>query len=174
MRDPIMMQLRMAVREVIADAFSSAGYAKPRDIAREVCVRFPESIHSVGTRLAEDALTEMARGILKKSAPRAKGPTQLSLPGIDGMIAEHLPEAISVPLSATIGDEDDEVIYKPLGKATVADLKAHLNLLVQQIAADTRRHRVLKEVLDLALVLGANDEAPVLDAICTLSHRRAA
>ena len=174
MRDLIMTQLRFAVREVIADAFSTTGYAKPRDIAREVCVRFPDSIHSVGTRLAEDALTEIARGMLKKSAPKAKGPSQLSLPGLEGPLAEHLPEAISVPSSADARDDEEQVIYKPLGKATVADLKAHLHLLVQQITADTRRHRVLKEVLDLALALGAADEAPVLDAICTLSHRRAA
>lgn len=174
MRDPIMTQLRFAVREVIADAFSTAGYAKPRDIAREVCVRFPGSIHSVGTRLAEDALTEIARGVLKKTAPRAKGPSQLSLPGLDGPIAERLPEAISVPMGAEACDDEEQVIYKPLRRATVADLKAHLQLLVQQIAADTRRHRVLKEVLDLALALGAADEAPVLDAIGSLSHRRAA
>ena len=174
MRDPIMTQLRFAVREVIADAFSTAGYAKPRDIAREVCVRFPDSIHSVGTRLAEDALTEIARGLLKKSAPRAKGPSQLSLPGLDGPIAEHLPDAISVPVSADIGDDDEQVIYKPLSKATVADLKAHLQMLVQQIAADTRRHRVLKEVLDLALALETVDETPVLDTISILSHQKTA
>jgi hypothetical protein len=174
MRDPVMSELRHAVREVISDAFTSVGYAKPRDIAREVCVRFPGSIHSVGTRLAEDALTEIARGILKKSAPRAKGPSQLSLPGLDAPIAEHLPDAISVPVGGEVGDDEDQVIYKPLSRATVADLKAHLQLLVQQIAADTRRHRVLKEVLDLALALGAADEAPVLDAIGSLSYRRAA
>ena len=112
MRDPIMTQLRFAVREVIADAFSTAGYAKPRDIAREVCVRFPDSIHSVGTRLAEDALTEIARGLLKKSAPRAKGPSQLSLPGLDGPIAEHLPEAISVPMGAEACDDEEQVVIR--------------------------------------------------------------
>jgi len=58
--------------------------------------------------------------------------------------------------------DDEGVIYKPLAQATLADVDAHLALLGAQINADTRRHRALKELRDLALAAGATDDSPLL------------
>ncbi len=58
--------------------------------------------------------------------------------------------------------DDEGVIYKPLAQATLADVDAHLALLGAQISADTRRHRALKELRDLALAAGATDDSPLL------------
>jgi hypothetical protein len=160
MRDPVMTHLRHAVRGEIAQAFEVVGYARPRDIARQVCAAFPQDIQAVGSRLAEDALTDMARTLLKASSRHAATPVQLVLPGFEAPGTDALPEAISIPAA---GDgHEDGVIYKPLSRATVSDLDAHLALLSGQIVADTRRHRALKELRDLALALGATPDSLVL------------
>jgi hypothetical protein len=87
----------------------------------------------------------------------------MRLPGVPVALASQLPPAISIPG----GDdtEDDTVIYKPLAQATLAELEAHLKLLSTQIDADTRRHRALKELRDLALSVGATSESRVLDTV---------
>ena len=164
MRDPVMIQLRQAVSGEIARAFDGAGYARPRDIARQVCAAFPEDILAVGHRLAEDALTDLARSLLKQSTRHALAAAQLQLPGLDLPACSALPDAISIPLAENEPGDEDGVIYKPLSRATVRDLEAHLALLGIQIAADTRRHRALKELRDLALALGATPDSLVLAA----------
>ena len=163
MRNPDLTQLREAVRDEIAQAFEAAGFAKPRDIARLVCAAHPENILAIGGRLAEDALTDLARRELKNSTHGRESPSQMRLPGVPVALASQLPPAISIPG----GDdtEDDAVIYKPLAKATLAELEAHLKLLSTQIDADTRRHRALKELRDLALSAGATSESRVLDTV---------
>ena len=103
MRNPIMIQLRQAVREVIAETFASTGYAKPRDVARQVCASFPEAIESVGSRLAEDALTEIARGLLKKATQNPQAATQLQLHWLDAPLTANLPVAISIPAGTGVG-----------------------------------------------------------------------
>jgi hypothetical protein len=160
-RDPVMTQLRHAVRGEIAQAFEGAGYARPRDIARQVCATFPDEIRTVGHRLAEDALTDLARSLLKQSTRHALAAAQLQLPGLDLPVTGALPDVISIPAEGDAGDEDG-VTYKPLSRATVRDLEAHLALLGVQIAADTRRHRALKELRDLALAMGATPDSLVL------------
>jgi len=162
MRDPVMRTLREAVRAEISNAFEVIGHARPREVARVVCAMHPQDVHSMGQRLAEDALTEIARRELKRR-PSKQERAQLDLPGIPDALQADLPPAISIPLHGDVVDEDDEgVIYKPLAQATLADIDAHLLLLGAQIKADKRRHRALKELRDLALAAGASDDCPLL------------
>ncbi|QKE40334.1 MAG: hypothetical protein HO274_02555 [Ferrovum myxofaciens] len=163
MRNPDLTRLREAVRAEIAQAFKSVGFARPRDIARQVCADHPENISALGGRLAEDALTDLARRELKHNCQQRESPSQMTLPGVPEALASQLPPAISIPAGA---DGDDEgVIYKPLVQATLAELEAHLTLLSTQIAADTHRHRALKELRDLALAAGATRDSGVLRTI---------
>lgn len=163
MRDPILKALRGAVRDEISHAFEVTGFARPRDIARLVCVAHPGEIASIGTRLAEDALTEIARREFKKrSSDKLE---QLALPHIPEVVSTHLPPAISVPIEGADPTDDEGVIFKPLASATLADIDAHLDLLATQIAADSRRHRALKELRDLALAAGAESDSRVFDTL---------
>lgn len=163
MRNPVMRALREAVRAEIVHAFEVTGHARPRDIARVVCALHPDDVLAIGTRLAEDALTEIARRELKKNTQGREVYSQLQLPGVPHTLIAQLPPAISIPLDGEEEDEDGEgVIYKPLAQATLADVDAHLQLLATQINADTRRHRALKELRDLALAAGATDDSPLL------------
>ena len=65
------------------------------------------------------------------------------------------------------GGDAEGVISKPPPQATLADVDAHLALLGAQISADTRRHRALKELRDLALAAGATDDSPLLATLST-------
>lgn len=73
MRNPILQALREAVRSEISNAFKMSGYARPREVARVVCALHPDDVLSIGTRLAEDALTDLARRELKKKHPEPRG-----------------------------------------------------------------------------------------------------
>ncbi len=162
MRDPVMSTLREAVRAEISNAFEVIGHARPREVARVVCALHPGDVHNMGQRLAEDALTDIARRELKRR-PSKHERTQLDLPSIPDALQADLPPAISIPPNGDVVDEDDEgVIYKPLAQATLADVDAHLLLLGAQIQADKRRHRALKELRDLAVAAGATDDSPLL------------
>ena len=168
MRNPVMRALREAVRAEISHAFEVTGHARPRDVARVVCALHPDDVLSIGTRLAEDALTEIARRELKKNTQGRDLVSQMQLPGVPETLTAQLPPAISIPLDAEVEDEDGEgAIYKPLAQATLADVNAHLQLLATQLSADTRRHRALKELRDLALAAGATDHSPLLSAFGT-------
>jgi len=164
MRNPVLVSRREAVRSEIAHAFAVTGHAKPRDIARLVCTTHPGDIHAIGTRLAEDALTDIARHELKKNTQGRDLVSQMQLPGVPQSLAIQLPPAISIPVAGHPGlpDDEDAVIYKPLASATLADVEAHLGLLATQINADTRRYRALKELRDLALAAGATPESCLL------------
>ena len=162
MRNPSMTLLREAVRDEITHAFAVTGHAKPRDIARLVCMTYPDDIHAVGSHLAEDALTDVARRELKKATQDQDVVTQLQLPGLGDHFATGLPTAISIPIAGSDPGDEDSVIYKPLAQATLCEIEAHLTLLSTQIAADTRRHRALKELRDLALAAGATADSLVL------------
>lgn len=163
MRDPIMRLLREAVRAEISNAFEVIGHARPREVARLVCTLHPRDVQGIGARLAEDALTDIARRELKRR-PSKHERAQIALPGIPDALQSHLPPAISVPPpGAQLESLDDEgVIYKPLALATLADVDAHLALLGAQISADTRRQRALKELRDLAMAAGASLHSPIL------------
>lgn len=164
-RNPTLQALREAVRSEISNAFEMSGYARPREVARIVCALHPDDVLSIGTRLAEDALTEIARRELKKNTQSREASKQLQLPGVPQSLIAQLPPAISIPLDGEMDDEDgDGVIYKPLAQATLADIDAHLALLSTQINADTRRHRALRELRDLALAAGATGVGSLLDA----------
>ena len=165
MRDPAMTSLREAVRVNIIQAFALFGYAKPRDIARTVCACHPIEIQVVGSQLAEDALTDVARRELKKATQDKNVVNQLQLPGLDDHFTKFLPGAISIPVPGLEGDQDDSVIYKPLAQATLAEVQAHLTLLDAQITADIRRHRALTELHDMALAMGATGASLVFDVI---------
>jgi hypothetical protein len=170
MRNPVMRALREAVRAEISHAFEVTGHARPRDVARVVCALHPDDVLSIGTRLAEDALTEIARRELKKNTQGRDLVSQMQLPGVPETLTAQLPPAISIPLDAEVEVEVEDgegVIYKPLAQATLADVNAHLQLLATQISADTRRHRALKELRDLALAAGATDHSPLLSAFGT-------
>ena len=165
MRDPIMRTLREAVRAEISNAFEAIGHARPREVARVVCALHPTDVQGIGARLAEDALTDIARHELKRR-PSKNERAQIGLPGIPDALQAHLPPAISIPRPGVDVDmenvDDEGVIYKPLSQATLADVDAHLALLGAQISADTRRHQALKELRDLALAAGATDDSPLL------------
>lgn len=166
MRNTILTALREAVRGEIAQAFETTGFAKPRHIARLVCATHPDDIQAIGEQLAEDALTKVARDELKKSLQGRDSPLQMCLPGLPETLASQLPPAISIPVGEK--DVDDEVIYKPLARATLADVEAHLELLSSQITADVRRHRALKELRDLALAAGATAQSLVLTVLTSM------
>lgn len=174
MRNPIMTHLRGAVRAQIAEAFEQVGQAQPRAIARAVCQAYPEDIQAMGAQLAENALTDVARQELKRR-PSESERRQFELPGLAPALAVHLPTSISVPApEAENPAEDDEEagLYKPLARATLADVEAHLQLLSAQIAADTRRHRALKELADLARAAGALADAPLFDVLASATALR--
>jgi hypothetical protein len=166
MRDPMMTRLREAVRLEISTCFDHRGYAKPRDVARAVCSAYPEQVASLGTRLAEDALTDVARRELKQTTREQGHHLQMLLPGMNEHLRALLPPAISLP--APESEDEEAVIYKPLSQATLADLDAHLELLSSQITADTKRFRALKELRDLARVAGAAAASRVLATLATV------
>ena len=173
MRNPILQSLREAVRGEISNAFEVTGYARPRDVARVVCALHPDDVLSIGTRLAEDALTDMARRELKKNTQGRATANQLHLPGVPATLVMQLPPSISIPFEGDEGDEDGDgegLIYKPLTQATVADVDAHLALLAVQIGADTRRHRALKELRDLALAAGAEPGSVLLACLVSVEQ----
>jgi hypothetical protein len=161
-RNPLMPQLRAAIRSEIGQSFSFSGTAKPRDVARVVCAHHQSMIEALGALLAENEVTNMARGELKKLLQVQDKQTQLHLPGFPESLISLLPTAISIPNGA---DEEDGTIYKPLAQATLAEIDAHLGLLSQQIAADIRRHRALKELRDMAISMGADEGSRVIDTI---------
>lgn len=165
MRNPTMSGLRDAVREEILHAFEVTGHARPREIARLVCATRTADILTLGTRLAEDALTEIARRELKKSTQERGPVSQLELPGVPVALISQLPQAISIPVEDADGDADEGVIYKPLTQVTLADVDAHLDLLSAQIVADTRRHRAVKELRDLAWAAGATSDSLILASL---------
>ncbi|MEA1053331.1 hypothetical protein U5801_26525 [Lamprobacter modestohalophilus] len=87
----------------------------------------------------------------------------------------HLPSSISVPAPEADGareDDEEAVLYKPLARATLTDVEAHLQLLSAQIAADTRRHRALKELADLARAAGAMADAPLFEVLASATALR--
>ena len=155
--------LRGFVRSAIAQAFEESGYARPREIARQVFLTHPDDVERAGQRLAEDALTDMARSELKNSTRQHGVDTQLRLPIVPTSLAEQLPAAISIPSE----DEsaEDKVIYKPLSKATLEEIEAHLRLLATQISADRKRHQALKELRDLAVAAGARTQSVVMEVL---------
>ena len=63
------------------------------------------------------------------------------------------------------------LIYKPLSRAALADIDAHLELLAAQISADTRRHSTLRELRDMAVAAGADASEPLLTALESLSEQ---
>ena len=155
--------LRGFVRSEIVKAFEENGFARPREIARMVVTAHPEDVELAGKRLAEDAITDMARTELKNSTRQHGVDTQLRLPIVPTSLVEQLPAAISIP-----SDDDsaeDKVVYKPLSKATLGEVEAHLRLLATQILADRKRHQALKELRDLAVAAGARTQSVVMEVL---------
>ena len=165
MRNPVLSHLRDAVREEIAHAFEVTGHARPRDIARLVCATHTTDIVTVGACLAENALTEVARRELKKCTQDRDPVSQMELPCVAVSLITQLPQAISIPMEYTDIECEEGVIYKPMTRVTLADVDAHLALLSDQIVADSRRHRVLKELCDLARAAGATDDSLLLASL---------
>ncbi|NCC77457.1 MAG: hypothetical protein EOM08_13605 [Clostridia bacterium] len=155
--------LRGFVRSEIAKAFEESGFARPREIARQVFLTHPNDVERAGQRLAEDALTDMARSELKNSTRQHGVDTQLRLPIVPPSLAEQLPAAISIPSDDDVAE--DKVVYKPLSKATLEEIEAHLKLLATQILADRKRHHALKELRDLAVAAGARSQSVVVDIL---------
>ena len=87
MRDPVMSLLREAVRAEISNAFEVIGHARPREVARVVCALHPSDVLSIGARLAEDALTDIARRELKRR-PSKNERAQITLPGIPDALSK--------------------------------------------------------------------------------------
>lgn len=159
----IIAPLRGFVRSEIAKAFEEDGFARPRDIARQVFFAHPDDVKRAGQRLAEDALTNMARSELKNSTRQHEAVKHLRLPIVLSSLAEQLPAAISIP-----SDDDsaeDKVIYKPLAKATLEEMEAHLTLLATQISADRKRLHAFKELRDLAVAAGAQGQSIIVDVL---------
>ncbi len=166
MRSPELALLRQAVRDEISNAFASMGFARPRGIAHLVCSANPQAVSLIGTRLAEDALTDMARRELKNSTHDSATQRQLRLPGIPEVMLNLLPPAISIPSESS--DDDEDVIYKPLDQVSFGELAAHIDLLSVQINADIRRHRALAELHDMALAYGATAQSRVFAVIASV------
>jgi len=122
--------LREAVRKEIRNAFEVQGYARPREVAQVVCALYRKGVSQMGERLVENAIAAMARRELKRY-PATTECTQLRVSGIPGALMAHLPPAISVPASGVDEEalSEDSVIYKPLSRAALADIDAHLELL---------------------------------------------
>ena len=164
--------LREAVRKEIRNAFEVQGYARPREVAQVVCALYRKGVSQMGERLVENAIAAMARRELKRY-PAITEHAQLRVPGIPGALMAHLPPAISVRASGVDEEalSEDSVIYKPLSRAALADIDAHLELLAAQISADTRRHSTLRELRDMAVAAGADASEPLLTALESLSEQ---
>ena len=172
MREVTFGWLREAVRKEIRNAFEVQGYARPREVAQVVCALYRKGVSQMGERLVENAIAAMARRELKRY-PAITEHAQLRVPGIPGALMAHLPPAISVPASGVDEEalSEDSVIYKPLSRAALTDIDAHLELLAAQISADTRRHSTLRELRDMAVAAGADASEPLLTALESLSEQ---
>ena len=100
--------------------------------------------------------------ILKPEIPTAA-------PRLFHLVMDSLPAVIDVPMDEGLSGNEDNLIYKPLSRATLADLDAHLELLNRQINADTRRYRALQQLHDFALAMGASPQIRLLEMLARLA-----
>ena len=164
-------RLREAVRDEIAITLRAGG-DNARGIARRVCAQHRPLIVALGDRLAEDAVTRLVNGEIKRwSAVGEAAREQLVLPGMLMHLITDLPAAISVP-----SEDDDDPIYRPLFGprcATVCELRAAVAALWKSIADDQRKAKALTRVLDLLTSVGADDDLPVSVALERATGRAA-
>lgn len=168
MRNPVMRALREAVRAEISHAFEVTGHARPRDVARVVCALHPDDVLSIGTRLAEDALTGDRPSRAQEEYPGSGSgqPDAIAWGARDidrATAAGHQHSARRGRGRRRRRRHLQAVWPRPRWPTSMPGLQ----LLATQINADTRRHRALKELRDLALAAGATDDSPLLSAFST-------
>ena len=150
-------RLRELLRDEI-NTFYDDGGGSPAQVAGRVCEKWPDLIDQLGTSLARQRVTDIARRMMKSwSAAGSAAKEQFVLPGFARHLLADLPAAIWVP-------DDGDGIYRPLHgpkAASVGEVRAALLALWAQIKADTRKAKALEELVDLCVRIGATDETTV-------------
>lgn len=165
-------ELREIVRDEIAVTMQNGG-GKSREIAQAVCAANTDLIEQLGSKLAEDSVTNMVGNEIKKwSAVGSASKRQMALPGMEMHMLRNLPAAISIPTDDS--DKEDNIIFRPIAKATVYELQAHIALLTKQIDADNAKLDSLSELAKLLQSSGCDAGTTVKDALSKLEERRAA
>lgn len=159
--------LQGIVRDEIALMLDEGG-GRPRDVARRVCAGHPDLISRLGSSLAEEAITSIARKEFKKwTAVGEEKHRQLPLPSMASHLLADLPASISVP--PVDADEDADPIYRPLtgpSAATLSELRRATKSLWEAITADRRKAKALTELINIMVSAGASDDSRV-DVVLT-------
>ena len=133
-------KLRDAVREVVLELYAQK-HGTTHWLVDTVTERYPELVQEASRQLIRDSIGKMARQIMKSDS-RSDKSTQMVLPMV---IADlRLPAAISVP--AADSDDENDALWTPLHEATCDDLKRHITMLADSIAANRRRLRSLRQL----------------------------
>lgn len=143
-------KLRTKVRELIFE-LQLQGRITTADLTAEIMRCYPDLCEEEKDRLFRDALSKMAREMLKSTAISAKS-AQFMLPMALEQVKRTLPASISLPPKPAIDGETgevtmpEEVVWTPLEEATFGELELHLESLYAGIQADQARYRALNEV----------------------------
>lgn len=154
---PFTKTLREVVRREITLAFAAHEKVRCREIADLVAEKYLADAGGCYSRLIRDALTNLVRKEVKHCGAPPVGKTRaLRWPDVSSCQTDSLPSAISVPSDSS---DNDDVIFRPLSRATLTELKRHLDLLSAQITADRRRFHALREFYESAIEAGAAPDA---------------
>lgn len=153
--------LRKLARDAIADA---GGGGRPRELATAFAKRERKLVRRLGASLALDALCNLFRGEMRRwSAVTEAFRRQLVLPGD----AQHLLPDLRPTISVPQGHGEDPV-FRPLvgdDPVTVGEARRGLNALDAGIAADIRKARAWRSLIEIAVKIGAPDGETLVSAL---------
>jgi hypothetical protein len=125
----------------------------PDDVIRIAQVRYPEEYGADTERLALGARRRDIAKILKKLQPEDGESPQLSLPGV------ALPSYLTVPTEGGFA-------YHPTWSAGPDELRGHIKVMRDNVAAVTQELRVAEEqAKDILPVLDANPGMTIAEAV---------
>lgn len=154
--------LHAAVRDAIAASLIKSTLSA-RVVAEQVCAAHPDLVLRHGKELALNALTTMARREMKRwFATGTSAQEQLRLPGVLQHLLDDMPPAVWVPT------EDGEGAYRTFNGTNplrLHELRAAIQALEVQIAADTKKCAALQEVRDFVEAAGAAADDVVLNIL---------
>lgn len=132
-------KLRAIVGEIIQE-LRQQGRFSTKALVEEVIDRYPQLVEETKDQLVKEALASWARKHLKSEDAELKSP-QFTLPiELAGL---KLPSAISVR-----HDEEDEEapLWTPIEDATFDDLEINVEMLQNQVSADMRKLKNLRQL----------------------------
>lgn len=132
----------LAVKDVVA-----------RDLANQIAEDHPHFLVDMGHDLALKKIGDMVRAACKACEAARSQPL---IPGV----GDDLPRAISVP-----GKGNKPTRFVGLKRAKVWELRASIEMLTDQIEADTNRRDALAAVLEECDEIGATDQDLVSNII---------